>query len=143
MKYYIRYREDLKWEEINRTQAAKWLMDDRRSNETILSMLAKPNYIRSNGVEIKVVGDNGEQPDERMPYTDRYNRDDWQEELERLMDKLIGVFRNGDQWIWKAIAFMFRLYFLMLQMIFRIMKKIFRAIVEVIEEERYRYADNR
>ena len=127
MKYYIRYREDLKWEEINRTQAAKWLMDDRRSN----------------GVEIKVVGDNGEQPDERMPYTDRYNRDDWQEELERLMDKLIGVFRNGDQWIWKAIAFMFRLYFLMLQMIFRIMKKIFRAIVEVIEEERYRYADNR
>ncbi|MBP0968795.1 MAG: hypothetical protein J5744_01475 [Oscillospiraceae bacterium] len=143
MKYYIRYREDLKWEEINRTQAAKWLMDDRRSNETILSMLAKPNYIRSNGVEIKVVGDNGEQPDERMPYTDRYYRNDWQEEMERLTDKLIGVFRNGDQVIWKALGFMIRLYFIALQLIFRIMKKIFRAIMEVIEEERYMYADNR
>lgn len=139
MRYYIRYREDLKWDEINRTQAAMWIVDDNPNNRWRLSMLTIPNYIKCNGVEIKVVGDNGEQPEERVfnavpdQFRDKARQYDGQQTLEAL-------FRNGKKIFRTAFSVMLNLYILAFKVIWEILKSIFRAINKIRENEGYERA---
>ena len=135
MKYYIRYRDDLRWEEINRTQAAMWVIDERCDNKWRLSMLTIPNYIKCNGVQIKVVGDNGEQPDERY-----YNKGpnefvDRSIQYEGLRCAARTAFRIGKKIFWTAFSFVFHLYIFLLEIIWKITKLLFTETVRIIKEE--------
>ncbi|MBR2741112.1 MAG: hypothetical protein IKD87_10655 [Oscillospiraceae bacterium] len=136
MRYYIRYREDLKWEEINRTQAAMWIVDDNPDNRWRLAMLTIPNFIRCNGVEIKVVGDHGEQPDARTlnavpdQFRDKARQYDGMQNLEAALEMGKKVFRQ-------AFSVVLNLYVFAFKVSWEILKRIFRAIEEMREEERY------
>ena len=142
MRYYIRYREDLKWEEINRTQAAKWIIDDEQNDRWRLSMLTIPNLIRCNGVEIKVVGDNGEQPDAGTlnAVPDQFRERAVQYDRQQNME---AAFRMGQDIIRKAFSVMIGLYVLAFRVIWEILKWISKAVNEILEEERYSRAEIR
>ena len=137
MRYYIRYREDLKWEEINRTQAAMWVLDESPDNRWRLSMLTIPNYIKCNGVEIKVVGDNGEQPDEEYPNAVPNEFIDRSMRYEGLRDAARTAFNVGKKILWTVFSFVFHLYIFLVEIIWKIAKLLIAETVRIIKEEQY------
>ena len=92
-----------------------WVIDENSDYRWRLSMLTVPNYIKCNGVEIKVVGDNCEQPDEGYYNTVPNEFIDRSIQYEGLRDAVRTAFKVGKKIIWTFFSFVFHLYVFLLE----------------------------
>lgn len=93
-------------------------------------------------VEIKVVGDHGEQSDARTlnavpdQFRDKARKYNGMQNLEAVLEMGKKIFRQ-------AFSVVLNLYVFAFKVIWEILKRIFRAIEEMREEENYRRAEIR